>query len=99
MEWDKDITQMIMEFHAHRTPPESIKANIATFCSIISPNYNILKEMPSSTFICEKRNELAVKMLTVGLYQVAKATITVAHHSDATTHRGISIHSDVLCTA
>jgi len=99
VEWDKDITQMIMEFHAHRTPPESIQANIATFCSIISPNYNILKQMPSSTFIRANRSALAVKTLTMGAYQIAKATRIVAHHSDATSCRGISIDNNVLRTA
>ena len=80
-------------------PPESIQANIATFCSIISPNYNILKQMPSSTFIRANRSALAVETLTMGAYQIAKATRIVAHHSDATSRRGISIDNNVLRTA
>ena len=37
LEWDEEITQLCMKMHTHRTPPESIAANIASVCALISP--------------------------------------------------------------
>ena len=85
-----------MEVYAHRTPPESIQANIATFCSKISPNYEILQDMPSTVFIRESRSALAVETLTMGAFQIAQAPRIVAHHSDATKRRGINIDTNVV---
>ena len=95
-EWDETTMQMIMECHSHRTPPESIQANIATLCSYISPNRDILKEMPSISFIRESRSALAVETLTLGAYQIAKASRIIANHSDGTRRRGISIDNNVI---
>ena len=75
---------------SHRTPPESIPANILTVCRLICPTYDIVIELPSSKFVLDCRSVLAVETKTLGAYQIARAPRLITHHNDDTTRRGIT---------
>ena len=94
-QWSTWVTQMVLEMLSHRTPPESIPANILTVCSLICPDYDIVKELPSSKFVLECRTVLAVETKTLGAYQIARASRLIMHHSDDTSRQGITFGNSI----
>ena len=61
LEWDEVVTQLVLEMHSHRTPAESIPANIESVCALISPNRELVKESPSASFVRESRGYSAYR--------------------------------------
>ena len=46
LEWLYWVTDIALEMLTNRTPPNLIAPNILTVCKLVSPNYDILKELP-----------------------------------------------------
>jgi len=46
MVWKFHVEKLILEMLANRTPPSSIQANIASFCSHILPGQDVIEELP-----------------------------------------------------
>ena len=49
-QWSEWVTNMVIKLLTHRTPPESITANILTVCRLVSPNNNIVVSLPGIDF-------------------------------------------------
>ena len=90
LEWDEIVTQLILEMHSHRTPAESIPANIESVCALLSPNREVVEESPSASFVRETRGVLAVSTLTMGAKRIAAAPMIVGVSGDATIVGGAS---------
>lgn len=84
------MTQMVLETLSHGTPPESTPTNILTVGSLICPNYDIVKELPSAKIIRGCIIVLVVETKTLGAYQIARATRLILHHSNDTSCQGIT---------
>ena len=50
-EWPGLVTDMYLEMLSHRTPSESILANILSICKLISPNHDIAQEVPGVDYV------------------------------------------------
>ena len=87
-EWPEWVTDICLEMLSHRTPPESIPANIMTICKLISPNNNIVQELPGVDWVRKCRSIMVVETKTLGAMQIAAADATVGHHADDTSRRG-----------
>ena len=82
------MTDICLEMLSHRTPPESMPANIMTICKLISPNNNIVQELPGVDWVRKCRSIMVVETKTLGAMQIAAAEATVGHHADDTSRRG-----------
>ena len=87
---------MVIELLTHRTPPESISANILTICKLVSPTNNIVISLPSLTFVHKCRSILAVETKMLGAYRIAKAVKVLEHHSNDTSRRGVSFGNSIM---
>ena len=87
-EWPEWVTDICLEMLSHRTPPESIPANIMTICKLISPNNDIVQELPGVDWVRKCHSIMVVETKTLGAMQVADAEETVGHHGDDTSRRG-----------
>ena len=50
LQWSEWVTGIVLEMLSHRTPPESIPANILAVGRLISPNYDIVESVPRIIF-------------------------------------------------
>ena len=57
---------MVLELLSHRTPPESIPANILTVCRIVSQSYDIVDALPGINYARKCRSTLVVETKTLG---------------------------------
>ena len=92
-EW---VTNMIIKFLTHRTPPESITADILTVCRLVSPNNNIVGSLTGVDFFHKWQSALAVETKTLGGYRISNAVKVVYHHRYETSHGGISFDNSIL---
>ena len=97
--WGWQTHLMMLEFLSHRTPPSCVATNILTVTEIVSPRFNIVKEIFSKNFVRRGRSELAYSTKLLAAYQIAKSTELIAHHSDGTKRRQIDIQNSVLWIA
>ena len=51
LQWSEWVTNIVLEMLSHRTPPESIPANILAADRLISPNYDIVESVPRIIFV------------------------------------------------
>ena len=96
LQWSDWVTDIVLEMLSHRTPPESIPANILAVGRLISPNYNIVESVPSINFVRNCRSVLAVETKTLGAAKIAGAVKVLEHHSDDTSRRGVSFGNSIL---
>ena len=80
----------------HRTPQESIRANIWTVCRFVSPNNNIVGSLPGVDFVHICRSVLAVETKTLVGYRIAKAVKVLEHNSNDTSCRSVSFGKIIL---
>ena len=87
---------MVMEMLSHKTPPSCIPANILTIATILCPQFQIVEELPSVSFVRKCRSALVVETKTLGAFLVAKSERKVEHHADATKRRHVDITNSIV---
>ena len=95
-QWSEWVINTVIEFLTHRTPPESITANILTVCRIVSPNNKIVGYLTGVDFVHTCRSVLAIETKTLGGYRITKAVKVLEHHIDDTYRRGVSFGGSIL---
>ena len=95
-QWSEWVTDMVIEWLTHCTPPESITANILTVCRLVSPNNNIVGSLPGVDFVHKCRSVVAVETKTLGGYRITKAVKVLDNHSDDTYRRGVYFGNSIL---
>ena len=94
--WPEWVTDICLEMLSHQTPPESILANIMTICNLISPNNDIIQELPGVEWVRKCRSIMVVETKTLGVMQIAAAKARVGHHADDTSRRGQGFRNCVV---
>ena len=96
VEWPYWVTDMVLEMLTNRTPPNSITPNILTVCKLVSPNYDIVKELPGDRLLRQCRSVLAVHTKTLGASQIAGCKEMLEHKSDETSRRGVTFGNSIV---
>ena len=87
---------MVLEMLTNRTPPNSITPNILTVCKLVSPSYDIVKELPGDRLLRQCRSVLAVHTKTLGASQIAGCKEMLEHKSDETSRRGVTFGNSIV---
>ena len=87
---------MVVEMLTNRTPPNSISPNILSMCCHISPNHDLVRELPGKSFLRECRSVLAVHTKTLGASQIAGSAEMIEHKSDETSRRGVTFGNSIV---
>ena len=96
MQWDERMTQMVLELLSRRTPPSCIDVNILAVAKILCPHTNIVKELPSISFVRGCRSALSLFTTLLAAYQLGKAENFLEHQSDGTQSRQISLQNCII---
>ena len=96
LEWPYWMTDMVVEMLTNRTPPNSISPNILSICRHISPNHDLVRELPGKSLLRECRSVLAVHTKTLGVSQIAGSTEMIEHKSDETSRRGVTFGNSIV---
>ena len=94
--WSEWVNNMVIKLLTHRTPPESITANIMTVCRLVSTNNNIVGSLSGVDFVHKCQSVLAVEIKTLGGYRIAKAVEVLENHINDTSCRGVSFGNIIL---
>ena len=87
---------MILEMLSHRTPPSCIAANILTISELLNPYYDMVKELPSVSFIRDCRSVNLHLTKTLSAYLLAKVKVYSELFSDGTSRRQTSIQNLII---
>ena len=87
---------MILEMLSHRTPPSCVAANILTIAELLNPDFNMVKELPSLSFIRECRSVNLHLTKTMSAYTLAKVKEYSELFSDGTSRRQTSIQNLII---
>ena len=87
---------MVLEMLSHRTPPSCVSQNILTVAEILCPDFKIVKELPSTRFVCGCRSVLSYFTKLMAAYQLAKVDTHLELHHDSTKRRQISIANLII---
>ena len=96
LQWSEWVTDIVLEMLSHRTPPESIPANILVVGRLISPNYNIFESVPSINFVQNCGSILVVDTKILRAAKIVGAVKLLEHHSDDTSRRGAGFGNSIL---
>ena len=96
LEWPYWVVDMMIEMLTNRTPPNSITPNILTVCKLVSPNFDIVKELPGDRTLRQSRSVLAVHTKTLGASQIAGCKEMLEHKSDGTSRRGVTFSNSIV---
>ena len=95
-QWSEWVTNMVIELLTHRTPTESITANVLMVCRLVSQNNNIIGSFPSVDFVHKCRIVLDVETNTLGGYRIVKAVKMLEYHSDEKSRWGVSFGHSIM---
>ena len=96
LQWSEWVTDIVLEMLSHRTPPESIPANILGVGWLISPNYDIIELVPSINFVRNCGSILVVETKILSAAKIAGAVKLLEHHSDDPSCRGAGFGNSIL---
>ena len=96
LEWPYWVTDMVLEMLTQRTAPNAIAPNILTVCKLVSPNFDIVKELPRERFLRQSRSILAVHTKTLRAFQIAGCKEMLEHKSNDTSRRGITFGNSIV---
>ena len=96
LQWSEWVTGIILEMLSHRTPPESIPANILAVDRLISPNYDSVESVSRIIFVRNCRGILVVETKTPAAAKISGAVKLLEHHSDVTSCRGAGFGNSIL---
>lgn len=96
MEWIPEVDKLILEMLSNRTPPTCIQANILAMAKIMFPNYQVVKELPSTNHIRRMRTAELIISKTLAAYRIGNAPTIKQFYSDGTSKRQTEIVNVVV---
>ena len=69
--WSDNITQLVLELLAHRTPPSCISSNILSVAKVILPNSDVIHQLTGVELICFCRGTLSYLTKILVSYELA----------------------------
>ena len=97
-QWSEWVTNMVIKLLTHRTPTQSIPANILTVRRIVCPNNNIIGSLPNVYFVHNSQSILAVDTKTLGGYRISKMVNVMEHQRDGIPLGGVSVGNIIMKT-
>ena len=87
---------MCFELLYHRTPPSCISPSILTVASAIFPNSDVVKELPTTCFICQLQTVILAVIETLVAYQLTWVLMFAQMFTDGTSHHRIEMKNLII---
>ena len=71
LDWSDNITQLVLELLAHRTPPSCISSDILSVAKVILPNSDVIYQLPGVELICLCQGTLSYLTKLLASYELA----------------------------
>ena len=96
MQWKPEVDKLCLEMLANRTPPTCIQSNILAMAKVMSPNVDIVNELPSLKHIRSLGTVLSQLSRTLAAMRLGNAKEWKQLHYDETSRRQISLTNCVM---